>query len=262
MRVGRGMKKDYDMEIFSEHFRKEHFLAKIDSRVKLMVTLALLVMVLSYKGIMFPLVIAAASFVVCMRMRIPLRIMLLRFSQPMFIALVVLLLKFFFSGEEIMFSINLFGMKIAGHKDGLMEGMRITSRIIGGVSLVVALGFATPFIEFVAALSWLRVPKTFIEIMMFAYRYLFMFLEDANTIYSAQKNRLGYAGIRKGMNSFGVLTGSLVLRGFEQSQKTADAMIQRGYTGDVPLLKGEALRTVELTAAVFIVIAGGAVWMI
>lgn len=257
-----GSKKIKVMEIFSEHFKKEHFLTRSDARVKLIVVLALLVMVLSYKGTLFPLLIAAISFLICLGMRIPLRVMLLRFSQPMFIALVVLLLKCFFSGEETMFSINLLGLKITGHKDGLIEGVRITSRIIGGVSLVVALGFATPFIEFVAALSWLKVPKSFIEIMMFAYRYLFMFLEDATTIYNAQKNRLGYAGIRKGLNSFGVLTGSLVLRGFEQSQKTADAMIQRGYTGDMPLLKGEPLRAAELTAAVLIVLFGGAVWMI
>jgi energy-coupling factor transporter transmembrane protein EcfT len=68
--------------------------------------------------------------------------------------------------------------------------------------------------------------------------------------------------VKKGLHSFGVLTGSLVLRGFEQSQKTADAMIQRGYTGDMPLLEGKSLRTVELAVAVLIVIAGGAVWMI
>ncbi len=250
------------MEIFSEHFKKEHFLTKTDARVKLIVVLSLLVMVLSYKGILFPLIVAAISLLLCMRMHIPLRVMLLRFSQPMFIALVVLLLKFFFSGEEIMFSMNMFGMKIIGHKDGLIEGIRITARIIGGVSLVVALGFATPFVEFVAALSWLRVPKPFIEIMMFAYRYLFMFMDDAITIYSAQKNRLGYAGIRKGLHSFGVLTGSLVLRGFEQSQKTADAMMQRGYTGDMPLLRDKPLRALEITAALLVVISGGVVWMI
>ncbi len=249
------------MEIFSEHFRQEHFLTRVDARVKLMVVLALLVMVLSYKGILFPLLIAAVSLLICQRMRIPLRVMLLRFSQPMFIALVVLLLKFFFSGEETLFSVNFLGLDIVGHKDGLIEGIRITSRIIGGVSLVVMLGFATPFIEFVAALSWLRVPKAFIEIMMLAYRYLFMFLEDANTIYSAQKNRLGYAGIKKGLHSFGILTGSLVLRGLEQSQKTTDAMIQRGYTGDMPLLKGKPLRAAEITVAALIVICGGAVWM-
>lgn len=250
------------MKLFSEQFKSDHFLSKTDARVKLMVTLALLIMVLSHKGIVFPLVIAAGSFMLCLKMHIPLRVLLMRMAQPMFIACVVLLLKFFFSGQEILLSFNVFGMEAAGHRDGLMEGIRISSRILGGVSLVVALGFATPFIEFVAALSWLRVPKPFIEIMMFAYRYLFLFLEDANTIYSAQKNRLGYTGIKKGLNSFGVLAGSLVLRGFEQSQKTADAMMQRGYTGDMPLLRGKPLRSEEIAVAALIVIFGGAAWMI
>lgn len=247
---------------FSDQFNKGHFLTRIDARIKLIVVLSLLVMVLSYKGILFPLIVSSCTFVLCVSLRIPFRVILLRFAQPLFIAAVVLALKFFFSGNDVVFSTHIFGFEIAGHRDGLMEGLRIASRIMGGVSLVVALGFATPFIEFVAALSWMRIPKAFIEIMMFAYRYLFLFIDDANTIYSAQKNRLGYAGVRKGLHSFGVLTGSLVLRGFDQSQKTADAMMQRGYNGDMPLLKGEPLRFGELAVALGVVAAGGIVWMI
>lgn len=250
------------MELFSEYFKKRHFLSNVDARVKLIVVLALLAMVLSYKGILFPLLIAASSFLLCLRMGISLRIILLRLSQPMFIAVVLLLLKFFFSGEEALFSIKIFGLEIVGHKDGLIEGLRISSRILGGVSLVVALGFATPFTEFIAGLSWLRVPRQFIEIMMFAYRYIFMFLEDALTIYNAQKNRLGYSGIIKGLNSFGILTGSLVLRGFEQSQKTSEAMVQRGYTGDMPLLKSEPLTADKVFPAAALVIFVGGIWMI
>jgi cobalt/nickel transport system permease protein len=249
-------------ECLSGHFSKKHFLSGIDARVKLLVVLALLLMVLSYQGIFFPLLVAGGALILCAKMRISVKVLLMRMAQPLLIASVVLLLKFLFSGEEVMFSLNFMGMELSGHKDGLMEGIRITSRILGGVSLVIALGFATPFIEFVAALSWLRVPRPFIEIMMFAYRYLFVFLEDAETIYSAQKNRLGYSGIRKGLNSFGVLTGSLVLRGFEQSQKTADAMIQRGYTGDMPMLKNQPLKAAELAIAFIVVIIGGAAWMI
>jgi cobalt/nickel transport system permease protein len=247
---------------FSDNFNKENFLSRIDARIKLVVALLMIVMVLSYRGIMFPLIVAGVSFTLCLAMRVPLKMLALRLAQPLFIAAVVLLLKTFFSGSDAMFSFDLLGFGLSARRDGLMEGIMIASRILGGVSLVVVLGFATPFIEFVGALSWLRVPKAFIEIMMFAYRYIFMFIDDATTIYSAQKNRLGYAGVKKGLHSFGVLTGSLVLRGFEQSQKTADAMIQRGYTGDMPLLEGKSLRTVELAVAVLIVIAGGAVWMI
>lgn len=255
------------MEIFSEHFQKDHILAQVDARVKLIVALTLLAMVLSYKGTMFPLLIAAMSLTLCMKMRVPLKVLAFRLAQPLLLALVILLLKLFFSGNDTMFVISFpasgFSLfTLTGHRDGLMEGLLITSRILGGVSLLAAVGFATPFIEFMAALSWLRAPKPFIEIMMFAYRYLFVFLEDATTIYSAQKNRLGYTGIKKGLNSFGVLTGSLVLRGLEQSQKTADAMEQRGYTGDMPLLKGKPLRALELAGGLLIVIFGGVAWMI
>lgn len=249
-------------ECFSDHFRKDHFLSRIDARVKLIVVLSLLLMVLSYKGIFFPLIIASGAMALCLGMRIPVRLLLLRFVQPLFIAAVVLALKFFFTGNDVMFSVGLFGFEIAGYRDGLMEGLRIASRIMGGVSLVVALGFATPFLEFAGALSWLRVPKQFIEIMMFAYRYLFMFLEDGVTIYSAQKNRLGYAGIRKGLHSFGVLTGTLVLRGFEQSQKTSEAMVQRGYTGELPVLGKDPFKIKEIAAAMACVISGVIIWMI
>ena len=250
------------MKIFSENLNRENFLSGVDARVKLVVTLALLAMVLSYKGVMFPLCIAAGSFSICLMMRVPPRILGMRVFPPMVIALLVLVLKGFFTGSENIFSVHIFGLDVTGSREGLAEGLQIMSRIVGGVSLVIVLGFATPFIEFMAALSWLRIPRSFIEVMMFAYRYLFVFLEDATTIYSAQKNRLGYSGIKKGLSSFGVLTGSLVLRGFEQSQKTADAMAQRGYTGDIPLLKRKPFRARELMVAACIVIFGGAVWMI
>ncbi|MBC8412206.1 cobalt ECF transporter T component CbiQ, partial [bacterium] len=197
-------------ECFSDNFNQDHFLAGVDARVKLLVVFALIIMVLSYGGILFPLVIAAGSLAACLKMKVPYRLLLLRFAQPLFIAVVLLVLKLLFSGQEVLFSVNLFGLELVGHRDGLMAGLTIAARILGGVSLVIALGFATPFLQFVSALSWLRVPREFIEIMMFAYRYLFVFLEDGMTIYSAQKNRLGYVGVRKGLHSFGILTGSLV----------------------------------------------------
>ncbi len=247
---------------FSEHFRKDHFLSKIDARIKLLVVIVLVLLVLSYKGMFFPLLVASGALVLCMNMHIPLRVLLLRFAQPLFIALVVLVMKFFFSGDEVLFSGNILGLEIVGYRDGLMEGFRIVSRVMGGVSLVIALGFATPFLEFAGALSWLRVPKQFVEIMMFAYRYLFMFLDDGVTIYSAQKNRLGYSGIRKGLHSFGVLTGTLVLRGIEQSQKTSEAMVQRGYTGELPTLGESPFKTGEIIAAAVCVICGVMIWMI
>ena len=63
---------------------------------------------------------------------------------------------------------------------------------------------------------------------MFAYRYIFVLLDDATVIYSAQKNRLGYSTIRRGLSSFGVLAGSLTLKAFDQQPGTRRLPWSRG----------------------------------
>lgn len=250
------------MELFSEYFKKEHILSKIDARVKILVSLTILAMVLSYKGFAFPLLAALLCLFLCIKMKIPLRFFILRFSEPIFIASVVLLLKLFFSGEDVLFSVNIMGIKIAGHKDGLIEGLIIASRILGAVSIVAVMGFSTPFTEFIAALSWMRIPKGFIEILMFAYRYVFVLLEDAMVIYNAQKNRLGYSSIRRGLGSFGTLAGSLMLKAFEHSHNITVSMIQRGYDGNMPAMKHKPFRLHDIAGSIILITIIGALWTI
>ena len=248
------------MEIFSEYFKKDHLLSQVDARVKLGVSLFVLAMVLSYKGLVFPLLILGISLCLCIRMKIPFKVFLLRFSEPVFIAAVVILLKFLFSGQETMFSIKMWGITITGHKDGLMDGLQIGSRILGAVSVVALLGFSTPFTEIMAGLSWLKIPKGLIEISLFAYRYIFVLLEDAMVIYNAQKNRLGYSSVKKGLNSFGTLSGSLVIKALEHSQNITTAMIQRGYDGNIPMLKHRPFKLSEIAVSVLLIITLGVVW--
>ncbi len=250
------------MELFSEYFKKDHLLSQIDARIKLMVSLATLAMVLSYRGFALPLFVTLLCLFFCLRMKVPFKVLLLRFSEPCLIASVVLLLKFFFSGNNVMFSLDIMGLKLSGYQDGLLEGLMIASRIFGAVSVVVVLGFSTPFTEFMAGLSWFRVPRAFIEILMFAYRYIFVIIEDAMVIYHAQKNRLGYSNIRRGLNSFGIMTGSLILKAFENSQNTTVAMVQRGYDGTTPLLKHKPFRVLEVALSMLFIIIIGIVWQI
>ncbi|MEK6527435.1 MAG: cobalt ECF transporter T component CbiQ [Nitrospirota bacterium] len=231
------------MQIFSEQIRKEHILAKVDARVKLAVTLALLIMILSYRGNVFPLIVLFLNLILCIKMKIPIKVILLRFSEPLFIASMIVILKFFFAG-------------------GLREGLMIASRILGAVSVVITYGFSTSFNEIVAGLSWFKVPKSFIEILMFAYRYIFMLLEDAMVIYYAQKNRLGYSGIRRGLGSFGTLTGSLILKAFEHSQNITTAMIQRGYDGNIPIPKPKPFKVAEIFISFLFIVVMGVIWKI
>lgn len=230
------------MEIFSEYFIKDHILSKIDARIKLVVSLILLLMVLSYKGFTFPLFVLCISVILCIEMKIPIKVLLLRFSEPILIAFVIVLLKFL--------------------SDGLRDGLMIASRILGAVSVIIMLGFSTSFNEIVTGLSWFKIPKDFIEILMFAYRYVFVLFEDAMVIYNAQKNRLGYSNIRRGLGSFGALAGSLIIKAFEHSQNITTAMIQRGYDGNMPMLKQKPFKFSEILISFLFIVVMGVIWKI
>jgi cobalt/nickel transport system permease protein len=234
----------------------------MDARVKIAVALALLAMSLSCRGFAFPCLMFLLCMYLCRTMKIPLKVLMLRFSEPVFIATVLIALKFFFSGSETMFTFELFGVSLTGHSDGLMEGLAIGGRIMGGVSIVAALGFSTPFTELMAGLAWYRIPSVFIEICLLAYRYIFVLIEDAEVIYNAQKNRLGYTSIRRGLGSFGTLAGALTLRAFENSQNITTAMTQRGYDGSMPQASHKPLKYSDVLSSIIFLVVMGVIWRV
>jgi cobalt/nickel transport system permease protein len=237
-------------------------LTGIDSRVKILVALAILAMILSYKGFFLPLFVTSLCIILCVKMKVPLKVFLVRFSEPLLIVFVIILLKFLFSGHDVLFSFHMAGLHVAGYRDGLIEGLMIAARIISAVSIVAIVGFSTPFTEVLAGLTWLKVPKGFIEILLFAYRYIFVLFEEGTIIYNAQKNRLGYSNVRRGLKSFGTLTGTLVLKAFDHSQSLATSMVQRGYDGTIPMLRSRPFRMREVIASILIVAATVLIWKV
>jgi cobalt/nickel transport system permease protein len=240
----------------------DHFLCRMDGRVKVISSLLLLIMILSYQGLVLPLVVCASGLALCLSIGISPKRLLLRFSEPLFIVFVIVLLKAFFSGNTAVASFSVRGFHITIHSDSLLDGVRIGCRILGAVTAVAVLGFVTPFGQFMGALSWLRVPRGFVEVSLFAYRYIFMLFDDAMVIYNAQKNRLGYSTIKRGLSSFGILTGSLVLKAFENSQSTAVAMAQRGYEGNIPGLEQLPLRASDVVFPALFLFIMGVLWKI
>jgi cobalt/nickel transport system permease protein len=238
----------------------DHPLARLDARVKLLTALALLVMVLSCAGATFPLLMAACCLGLCLHLGVRPRLLLLRFAQPLFIAAMVLLLKAFTYGHLPLFSVAVAGVTITGYVDGFREGLLIACRILGAVSVVALVGFSSSFFDLMSALAWLRVPRGLIEVALFAWRYLFVLFEDAMVIYHSQKNRLGYVCFRRGLSSFGTLSGALVIKAFDNSQTITTAMVQRGYDGTMPLEQYRPFRLVEISLALLVVVGMGIVW--
>jgi cobalt/nickel transport system permease protein len=248
------------MQTFFWEEKRGHPLTGIDARIKLLCAAAVLSMVLTYRGVLFPLVVTFFCLSACASLRVPVKRLLVRFSEPAFIVVVLIVLKLLFSGSDVIGTWHVLGIGITAHRDGLMDGLFLGVRIISAVSVIAVLGFATPFVEFLGALAWLRVPKAFIEISIFAYRCIFLLLDDATVIYCAQKNRLGYSSVRRGVSSFGVLAGALALKAFEDSRTCAVAMVQRGYDGSLPASSQRRLKRGHLAASLLFLVLMVVLW--
>jgi cobalt/nickel transport system permease protein len=189
-----------------------------------------------------------------------LRVLMLRLLHPLFIAAVILALKTFLGPGESATLFKLGSLSLSGQMAGLHEGLLITSRIIGAVSVAVLLSQVMTFTETMAALAWLRVPRGLVDVAMFAWRSLFMLYDDAGVVYTAQKNRLGYCGMRRGLKSFGAMAGMLTIRAFDSSQAMTVAMTQRGYDGSLPLLRDSRLGGKQLAGLLMFAIVATTAW--
>lgn len=234
--------------------------AAVDPRTRLLAAGLLLALVISSHGSAFPWQVTGICLPVALIAGMRPRVLLLRLLHPLLISLIILTLKTFMGAGESVTLLKMGAFSVAGRPEGLHEGFLISSRIMGAVSVAVLLGQVTTFTETMAALAWMRVPRGLVEVSLFAWRSLFMLYDDAGVVYTAQKNRLGYCGMRRGLRSFGAMAGMLTIRAFDSSQAMTVAMTQRGYDGSLPLLRGSRLGRLQLVGLALFAAVTSAAW--
>ena len=123
------------------------------------------------------------------------------------------------------------------HEDGATLAALLIARTFGGVCSMYFIALTTPMIEIFAVLKTLRIPQFVIELSMMIYRYIFVFLDQAAMIHSAQVMRLGDAGTKNSISSFAMLCSVLFLRSWEQGERLIVAMDSRCYDGKLDLIE-------------------------
>lgn len=243
------------------HHHTDHAaVTAVDPRVRLLAAALLLALVVSSSGSTFPWMVAGICLPVALIAGMPPRLLLLRLLHPLFIAAVIVALKTFMGTGEALGFPDAGGLVALLHRQGLRDGLVIASRIMGAASVALLLGQVMSFTETMAALAWLRLPRGLVEVTLFAWRSLFMLYDDAGTVYTAQKNRLGYCGWRRGLRSFGTMAGMLVIRAFDGSDAMTTAMAQRGYDGRLPLLRGSRPSAVQMALLLVFAVAATTAW--
>jgi cobalt/nickel transport system permease protein len=144
---------------------------------------------------------------------------------------------FMHGGGDPLFAFNAFGISLVIREGGANLALLLIARTFGGMTSLFFIALTTPMIEIFSILKSLGLPDFLVELSMLMYRYIFVFVDQASMIHSAQVMRLGDAGIKASLNSFAMLSSVLFLRTWEQGERIIVAMDARCYDGKLDLME-------------------------
>lgn len=184
-------------------------------------------------------------------------------------ALAAITVLFSIPGEPAA-SFDVFGWHLVITDAGLLRFVSIVIRSWLSVQIAILLVAVTEFPKIIHALTHLRVPAVITMIISFLYRYLFVLTDEVMRMMRARQSRsAAAAGVRSGgsvawrARSAGNMAGQLFLRSYERSDRIYNAMLSRGYRGELMtihphrfLRRDVVVGVVSILALILIQIAG------
>jgi cobalt/nickel transport system permease protein len=215
-------------------------LHRIDARVKVIMTFAMILLIAltpmgafgAYVGF-FAIVMAGALIA-----RVDPLIVLKRSLITLPFAGAAISLIFTIPGPSLG-TVPLLGWSISA--TGLIRFASIMFKSFVSVQVAILMMQTTHFTDMLWALGALRIPRVLVAIISFMYRYLFVLADEALRLTRARDSRSATIGggpnasrsIAFRATTTGRMIGNLFLRSYDRSERVYQAMVSRGYRGEI-----------------------------
>jgi cobalt/nickel transport system permease protein len=125
----------------------------------------------------------------------------------------------------------------SGEVQALAMFLRITASVLGLILLITT----TPFFDLLKGLQRFHVPEIIITLLMFTYRYIFVFSEELERMKLARRAKAYEFGRsflnRKTMATITNTIGMVLVRAYERGLRVLDSLRMRAYDGHIRTLK-------------------------
>lgn len=161
---------------------------------------------------------------------VQLSLLLSRFRAPVVFLLFVSVFLMLFSEGDALIRFGPVVLKSQGAILALNTCVRVLSVITIGIIMI----HTTPLSGLSAKLKRMLIPHILVDIGIMTGRYIMVIGEDYSKMKTARKLR-GYVPGRSISRRFGVIVptaATLLIKGFQQSERVFNAMRMRGYAGD------------------------------
>jgi cobalt/nickel transport system permease protein len=219
------------MHIDIDRFSKiDSLISRWDTRFKIVSLLTLLVCVSQVKRIETALLAFLMSLLMIFIARLPLDYILGKAFYPILFMLPLFIVLLFTSGGDVLAEYGV----IRIYKNGLRLSLLIMIKLVSILMLFFVTFSTSPFNKTASAFRSMRFPSKLVNLFLFSYRYIFVYLEDLRKMRSALllrgfRNRSSPAAFRSNAN----LIGSLLVNSFEQTDQVYRAMRIRGFEGEI-----------------------------
>jgi cobalt/nickel transport system permease protein len=232
--------------------RRRGLLQHIDARIKVIVTLGLLLTIALARTIPVLAALYLGTLLLAAMSGLSISFFLKRvwLFVPLFTGVIVLpaTLNIVTPGDVVVPLGTWFGRDIGMTSQGLTSAGLLVSRVAASISLAVLLTLTTPWSRLLAALRTLFVPRMFVLVLGMAYRYLFHLLGAVTDMYTARRARMVGVAMEhaSGRRFVAASAGALFGKAHALSDEVHMAMVSRGYTGDARMTSAGSLRLHDL----------------
>lgn len=214
-------------------------LHRLDARVKLVVALACILTISLTPVAAWPAYLLLAALVLSASVASELGVIFVWKRSLLAFPFVLAALPIIFTTHgRVAFSISAGTWSLLVTIEGLERFLCIALKSWLSVQMAVLLTITTTHPDLLLAMSALRLPRLLVAIVALMWRYLFVLADEtlrmmrARDARSAGDRRSG-GGLAWRARVTGSMVGTLFLRGYERSERTYNAMLARGYDGQV-----------------------------
>jgi cobalt/nickel transport system permease protein len=115
---------------------------------------------------------------------------------------------------------------------GIHQGLTILTRAIASLSCLYFIMLTIPFTELLQIMRRVGFPVLLTDLLLLMYRFIFVLLNTAAELLTAQQSRGGYRTFKIGMKSLALLIGQLLKRTLENYRQISLSLASRGFNGE------------------------------
>ena len=208
----------------------DSFIRRLDPRGKIIIVFLFSIVVAAANRFQVLLWSLALGLLIVMGAKVPAKELIKRLIPVnMLILFLWLFLPFTFGGETLFFI-----GPLAVTREGILYATRISIKSNAMMLMLIALVASTPIFSMGHAMHELGIPQKIVHLFFFTYRYIHVIYRE----YWRLKNSMKIRGFTPKTSlhtykTFAYMVGMLLVRSFDRAQRVHNAMLCRGFKGDL-----------------------------